>query len=141
MPAALFSFRRRAPLGMITGSFGAGVSMVAREDILRAIRGEIERHNQGVPPDRRLGLDSESPLYDRTSPLDSLGLVAIVIGVEEVLAARHGVTISLASEHALSRRNSPFRSANALADYACERVAGPDASAAAAGAADRDKPQ
>ena len=50
------------------------------------------------------------------SPLDSLGLVSLLIEVEEGLRDA-GWEISLSDERAVSQRHSPFRTVQTLAAY------------------------
>jgi acyl carrier protein len=67
-----------------------------------------------VPPGE---VDETTPLLGRGALLDSLGLVTVIVDIEQRLAEQHGVAISLADERAMSERHSPFRSVGALADY------------------------
>jgi acyl carrier protein len=50
--------------------------------------------------------------------VDSLGLVRLVMAVEQKLEDDFGRTVSLTDEKAMSQRNSPFRSVGALIEYA-----------------------
>ncbi len=59
----------------------------------------------------------ETEIFGRDSLLDSLGLVTMVMELETRLEEEHGVTVVLASEKAMSRRSSPFRTLGALVDY------------------------
>ncbi len=62
-------------------------------------------------------ISPQTRLYGRGSDLDSLGLVQLVIEVEERVGARYGVPITLTDEKALSQENSPFRTVESLTDY------------------------
>lgn len=73
---------------------------------------------QGIELEGRL--TRETRLFGRTSFLDSLGLVALIVAVEQAIDDRMDVAITLASEEALSRSHSPFRTIGSLADYAAE---------------------
>jgi hypothetical protein len=76
----------------------------------------IRLTNQARLPDQRLEESSTALLYAPQSPLDSLGLVALLIEVEEGLAeAGHPVTLS--SERAMSQRQNPFRDVPSLVGY------------------------
>lgn len=55
--------------------------------------------------------------------LDSLGLVTFLIVVEEGIEFGTGRSITLASEHAMSRESSPFQTLGSLADYIGELLA------------------
>jgi acyl carrier protein len=50
--------------------------------------------------------------------VDSLGLVRLVMAVEQKLEDDFGRSVSLTDEKAMSQRNSPFRSVGALIEYA-----------------------
>lgn len=59
-----------------------------------------------------------APLFGREGVLDSLGLVSLVMAVEQALEDEMGVTLTLADEKAMSQRRSPFRTIGTLAEYA-----------------------
>jgi acyl carrier protein len=63
-------------------------------------------------------LGPETPLLGRAGVLDSLGLVTLVVALEQTLEDEYGVSVSLADERALSERKSPFRTIGTLAEYA-----------------------
>ncbi len=63
-------------------------------------------------------LDSETRLFGRDGLLDSLGLVTLVVAMEQAIQDEYGFTISLADEKALSQKSSPYRTVGALAEYA-----------------------
>jgi acyl carrier protein len=58
----------------------------------------------------------ETALFGEEGMLDSLGLVALIVDVEEAIAER-GVAITLGDDRAVSQRTSPFRTVGSLADY------------------------
>ena len=62
-----------------------------------------------------------APLFGADSPLDSLGLVSLLMDVEEGLADR-GFDITLSDARAMSQRLSPFRSVPALVSYIREML-------------------
>ena len=66
-----------------------------------------------------------SPLIGVEAVLTSLGLVSFIVDVESTLGQTYGVELTLVSEQALSRRNSPFRTVHTLADYILELVGAP----------------
>ena len=61
---------------------------------------------------------ANAPLYGSDGALDSLALVSLVIAVEQAINDEFNVTVGLADERAMSRRNSPFKTVESLADYA-----------------------
>jgi len=56
-------------------------------------------------------------LIGRRSVLDSLGLVTLIVDLEQRLDEEHGVSLTLADDRAMSQRNSPFRTVQSLTDY------------------------
>lgn len=63
----------------------------------------------------------ETVLFGRDSILDSMGLVNVIIDIESRLWDED-IEISLTSEKAMSRRNSPFRTVATLAEYIIEQI-------------------
>lgn len=76
----------------------------------------VEQANRSRVPELQLETSPEAPLFGAPSPLDSLGLVALLIDIEEALASA-GYSIVLSDERALSQSRSPFRNISSLVDY------------------------
>lgn len=70
-----------------------------------------------------LTLDDTTTLVGQDAVLDSLGVVSLIVEVEQRLDTEHGVLVTLANDRAMSQRNSPFRTVGVLADYICELAA------------------
>jgi hypothetical protein len=68
-----------------------------------------------------------SQLVGPEAVVTSMGLVGFITDVESTLAQDFRLELTLVSEQALSRKNSPFRSIDVLADYVLE-LAGATAS-------------
>lgn len=90
------------------------------EQALAAAKSAIEEVNLSAADDKKLSDDPDAVLFGDGSGLDSIGLVNVVMAVEAQLGDLTGQDIVLASEAAMSRRNSPYRSLRALAEYAVE---------------------
>ena len=67
--------------------------------------------------------NEETVLFGRNSVLDSMGLINVIIDIESAFLDED-IEISLTSEKAMSRRNSPFRTVTTLAEYIVEQVEG-----------------
>jgi D-alanine--poly(phosphoribitol) ligase subunit 2 len=63
-------------------------------------------------------VEAGSALFGETGLLDSVGLVSLVVALEQEIEDQFGEQVSLADERALSQRNSPYRTVSTLADYA-----------------------
>ena len=85
----------------------------------------IEKVRELDPPglaDRPDGLSDQSALLGEGGLLDSLGLVTLIVDVEQDLADQAGITVTLGDDRAVSARHSPFRTVGSLAEYALERI-------------------
>ena len=65
-------------------------------------------------------VNSDSPLLGSEAILNSMGLVTLITSVESILEEEHQINVTLVSEDAFSRRRSPFRTIDVLADYILE---------------------
>jgi acyl carrier protein len=72
--------------------------------------------------DAPAGVTRDTALFGPTGLLDSVGLVSLVLAVEQEVSERFGVAVALADEKALSQRHSPFRSVGTLVDYAVQEI-------------------
>ncbi|MGE3508676.1 MAG: hypothetical protein AB7N65_07310 [Vicinamibacterales bacterium] len=66
---------------------------------------------------------SETRLVGRGAVLDSLGLVTLIVDLEQRIETEFDVSLSLANERAMSQAKSPFRSVETLTEYVCELLA------------------
>ena len=69
---------------------------------------------QSPPP---TDASEETALFGPEGILDSMGLVALIVDVEEAIAERSGVAITLGDDRAVSQRSSPFRTVGSFAEY------------------------
>lgn len=92
---------------------------LSREQAVTAIYEAIDELNpqlEGVNLER----SEDTILFGEGAALDSLNLVNLVMMVEQNIMMETGAEVLLASEAAMSRKRSPYRSVKALADYAAE---------------------
>ncbi|MEH6776558.1 MAG: hypothetical protein V7668_21720 [Cereibacter changlensis] len=101
---------------------------VSPDRMLASLQNAVAELNLSLPPDRQISADPDAVLYGEGSPLDSLGLVNFVMTAEQHIGDDTGADIVLASESAMSRKRSPYRSLRSLADYATE-IAGQSSAA------------
>jgi acyl carrier protein len=62
-------------------------------------------------------------LIGREALFDSMGLVNLIVDIEQRLEEQYQVAVILADERAMSQKNSPFRSIQTLTDYICQLMA------------------
>jgi len=89
------------------------------EDILYPI---VDEAQTSIDTAKDLQKTPDATLFG-SSALDSMGLVRFIVMVEERIEDELDVTVTLASEKAMSRKRSPFRTLQALADFIDECVA------------------
>ena len=81
---------------------------------------------EGIDEEHRVisegGLDSDTQLFGAGSILDSLGLVTLIVELEQTIQEQFNVVVSLADEKALSQTRSPFRTIGTLAEYAAVQI-------------------
>jgi len=82
---------------------------------------EIDGHQTREMP-RDVG--SETPLFGQEGILDSVGLVTLIVAVEQAIEDTFGVSVSLADEKAMSQQYSPYRTTATLAEYAQRIIQG-----------------
>ena len=71
--------------------------------------------------DINLRVDENTSFVGDKAIVDSMGLVNIIIDIESTFLDK-GAEISLVSESAMSRKNSPFRSVNNLTEFIFESI-------------------
>jgi|SRR3982750_2994696 len=62
-------------------------------------------------------ITDDTVLVGNEAVIDSLGVVSLIVEVEQRLESEHGISVTLANDKAMSARNSPFRTVGVLADH------------------------
>jgi acyl carrier protein len=88
-----------------------------QEQVIKSLHSAIDEFNGVQAADQPLGKSPDTVLLGANGTLDSLGLVSLLVTVEQRIAADFNVPVTLASEKAFSMRNSPFASIGSLTDY------------------------
>lgn len=88
-----------------------------RSEIIEIILSALHEVKQQMGSEGRFEVSLATRLYGRGSDLDSMGLVELVVDVEEKIAERYSLPITLTDEKALSQEQSPFRTVESLAGY------------------------
>jgi acyl carrier protein len=83
-----------------------------QEVVLQAIRAA----NLARDPAAQLVISPDAPIFGAESPLDSLGLVALLMDIEEGLQDL-GCDLNLSDERAVSQTRSPFRTVRSIVAY------------------------
>ena len=91
--------------------------MTVKNELLGLVYGAIEERNQTVPKELYLEQSPDTVLFGDTARMDSLGLVSLILAVEEKIADDYGIPVSIADEKALSQTHSPFKTVGSLSEY------------------------
>lgn len=81
------------------------------------ILSSIEEFNDSSDLDSPISNDLEVKLFGSSGQLDSIGLVNLIVIIEEQIDDELDINISIASEKAMSQKRSPFRSIAALSEF------------------------
>ena len=89
---------------------------MTNDDIQQIIFDAIEMANNARADDKQIPVSEETELYGSGGALDSMGLVAFLVDIEESFQDNN-INISLSDERAMSQSSSPFRNVKSLTDY------------------------
>jgi len=88
--------------------------------VRRSVFAAIEEFN--ASEGARVPASEDTVLLGEGGAVDSLGLVRLVMAVEQKVEDDFGKAVSLTDEKAMSQRNSPFRSVGALIEYVAAQL-------------------
>ena len=89
--------------------------MEKKDLIIKIIYSAIDEINS--VNDYSLKKDVKTSLFGTGSELDSMGLVNLIVIIEEEINNSLNIAITLADEKAMSQKRSPFRTIESLANY------------------------
>ena len=90
---------------------------IVGDDILNIIYDVIDELNETLPEGQRLTKSPDTLLFGGGANLESLGLVRLVLLLEQKVQDSIDRVVTLVDEKAMSQSRSPFRTVAALADY------------------------
>lgn len=96
--------------------------MILKDRVREVCHSVIEDINETAAGETQISLEPDAVLFGKGGSLSSLALVNMIIALEEELNDTFDTNITLASESAMSAKRSPFRSLDALMDYATELI-------------------
>lgn len=82
----------------------------------------VKELNEQLPPEQQIEESARAKLFGHDAPLDSIGLVNLIVTVEEQLSDELEIEVTLANEKAMSRRTSPFQSVETLIAFVEELI-------------------
>jgi len=85
---------------------------VAVEVVLAALRDAVDQNGSDAS-----GVSEETVIVGPGAVIDSIGVVSLIVDIEQRLEMDYQVSLTLANDRAMSQRNSPFRTAGILVDH------------------------
>jgi acyl carrier protein len=83
--------------------------------VLSALRDAVDQNGGDVS-----SVNEETVIVGPAAVIDSIGVVSLIVDIEQRLEMDHQVSVTLANDRAMSQRNSPFRTPSVLADHIIE---------------------
>jgi len=83
----------------------------------------VDELNRQLRADQRLERSPDTPLTGDRGRLDSLGMLNLLVLVEQRIRAASGVDLLIADDQALAMEPSPFRTLGTLTDHVTEALA------------------
>ncbi len=87
------------------------------DKIVELILAQAKEVNENLQNKIPVDLGANARLFGGKGVLDSIGLVTLIVAVEQSLEDELGVSLILANEKAISQKNSPFATVDSLAGY------------------------
>ena len=87
------------------------------QKIIKLIFYTIDEINSQLSKKQQLKKSTKTVLFGKDGNLDSLGLVSLLVIIEQNIEDEFDVSITIADERAMSQKHSPFRTIGTLADY------------------------
>ena len=91
--------------------------MVTKNKIDHIITEAIAEINSNLPKDKQFLISKETPLFGENANIDSLGFVNLLVNIEYNKEDEFNLSITIADEHAMSLKNSPFKTLGTLSEY------------------------
>ena len=91
--------------------------MTQKEQITKIFYESVDEVNENRPDKPPIVKEPSTILFGKKSTLDSLGLVSLIVTIEQKLEDELGVSITLADERAMSQESSPFKTIESLIKY------------------------
>lgn|GEM_PF-341268 len=108
-------------------------SQPSSEAIQSIISDAIMELNEELDYDHLRAPDASTPIFDGEDSLDSLSLVSLIVDIEARVEDSFATEVVLASEKAMSMKNSPYRSVASLTEFVLHEMANAPSADAAAG--------
>jgi len=93
------------------------MSKISDIDIIAIIFKVIDELNEMLPADNRLAKSEDTKLSGPGGGLDSLGMVNLIVALEQKLSSLLGDDVNLIDDRAMNQESSPFRTISTLSEF------------------------
>ena len=91
--------------------------MANKDQVIQTVFKAIDDVNALLMAGQRLAKARQTVLSSESGGLDSLGLVNLIVALEQRLQQDFETGLALVSEDSMSQQNSPFRDVESLSEY------------------------
>jgi acyl carrier protein len=98
------------------------VTTPTRSQIEELVFASLDDLNQMLPEESQVRRDASVRLIGKGAAIDSMGLVSLIVGIEERLVDQYGIAVTLVDDRAMSQERSPFLTLATLTDFVVEIV-------------------
>ena len=91
--------------------------MIARSTAVEIVIASLKEVFAQVGNPAPDNINDDTVFVGNDAVIDSLGVVSLIVEVEQRLEGEHGISVTLANDKAMSAKNSPFRTVGVLADH------------------------
>mgnify|MGYP001968517599 CR=1 FL=1 len=91
--------------------------MKTKEKVIQSIFTAVDELNQQLPREQRLEKSGDTVLMGDLGKLDSMGLIKLIVEVEQQIENTYGVAITLSEEKTMSQVDIVFKTIGTLADH------------------------
>jgi len=93
-------------------------------EITQAVLDTAAEFNEDLETNIDIERGGDAELFGVHGVLDSMNLVAFIVAVEQEIAMRFNVEVTLADEKAMSQNQSPFRTVGSLVNHISNIISG-----------------
>jgi acyl carrier protein len=97
--------------------------MIDRKTALDVVMGCLRDAMEQSGAPEPIQVTEDTVIVGKDAALDSVGVVSLIVDIEQRLEMDHDVSVTLANDKAMSQRSSPFRTVGVLADHVCSVAA------------------
>ena len=98
------------------------MSNIDRETIKDVIFSAAKSFNTTQDPNSQIVLDEATVLIGQGAAIDSMGLVSLLIEIEQQLQEKLQLSVNFTSEKAMAARVSPFRRIRTVIEFICDKL-------------------